>query len=43
MQMGLNRFSAHEVINKLDKKDLINIFKYFGDEKNAKKIAKINY
>ena len=31
MKMGLNRFSAHEVINKLDKTDLINIFKFFGE------------
>ena len=40
MKMGLNRFSAHEVINKLDKIDLTNIFKFFGEEKNAKKITK---
>ena len=39
MKMGLNQFSAHEVINKLDKEDLTKIFKYFGDEKNAKKIS----
>ncbi len=40
MKMGLNRFSAHEVIHKLDKEDLTKIFKYFGDEKDAKKISK---
>ena len=40
MKMGLNRFSANEVINKLDKIDLTNIFKFFGEEKNAKKITK---
>ena len=40
MKLGLNSFSADEVINKLDQKDLELIFKYFGDEKNAKKIAK---
>ena len=39
MKMGLNRFSAHEVINKLDKEDLTKIFKYFGDEKDAKRIS----
>ena len=39
MRMGLNSFSAHDVINKLDKKELSNIFKYFGDEKDARKIA----
>ncbi len=39
MKMGLNTFSAHEVINKLDKSDLAKIFKYFGDEKDARKIA----
>ncbi len=39
MKMGLNRFSAHEAINKLDKEDLTKIFKYFGDEKDAKKIS----
>ena len=39
MKMGLNRFSADEVINKLDKADLTKIFKYFGDEKDAKKIS----
>ena len=39
MRMGLNSFSAHDVINKLDKKELSNIFKYFGHEKDARKIA----
>ena len=39
MKMGLNSFSAHEVINKLDKEKLTKIFKYFGDEKDARKIA----
>ena len=40
MKMGLNLFSAHEAINKLDKDDLTKIFKYFGDEKDAKKISR---
>ena len=39
MQMGLNDFSAKEVINRLDEKDLEKIFKFFGEEKYAKKIA----
>ena len=39
MTLGLNDFSAKEVINKLTSNDLQKIFKYFGDEKEAKKIA----
>ena len=39
MQMGLNSFSAHDVINKLDILELTKIFKFFGEEKEAKKIA----
>ena len=39
MQMGLNDFSAKEAINRLDEKDLEKIFKFFGEEKYAKKIA----
>ena len=39
MQMGINDFSAKEVINKLDLKELEKIFKFFGDEKEAKRIA----
>ena len=39
MRLGLNDFSAHEVINKLGSNDLQKIFKYFGEEKEAKKIA----
>ena len=37
--MGLNEFSAKEVINKLGQKELEKIFKFFGDEKEAKRIA----
>ena len=33
MKMGLNDFSAKDVINKLDQKELGQIFKYFGEEK----------
>ena len=36
MRMGLNEFSAKEAINKLDGKNLIRIFKSFGDERDAK-------
>ena len=39
MQLGINEFSAKDVINKLDLKDLEKIFRYFGEEKEAKKIA----
>jgi len=41
MKMGLNEFSAKDVINKLELKELEKIFKFFGDEKEAKKIASI--
>ncbi len=39
MRMGLNEFSAKEVINKLGQKELEKIFKFFGGEKEAKRIA----
>ena len=39
MQMGINDFSAQDVINKLDVLELEKIFKFFGEEKEAKKIA----
>ena len=37
--MGLNKFSAKEAVNKLDSLELEKIFKYFGEEEEAKKIA----
>ena len=40
MQMGLNNFSAEDVINKLDEKELERIFKVFGEEKESKYIAR---
>ena len=40
MKMGLNDFSAKDVINNLDQKELQQIFKYFGEEKNSKLISK---
>ena len=39
MKMGINEFSAKEVINNLEKKELENIFKFFGEEKESKKIS----
>tara|TARA_B100000767_G_scaffold273184_1_gene302641 strand:+ start:832 stop:1842 length:1011 start_codon:yes stop_codon:yes gene_type:complete len=39
MQMGINEFSAKDAINKLDASELAKIFKFFGEEKEAKKIA----
>ena len=39
MKMGLNKFSAKDAIENLDKNDLYKIFKFFGDEKDSKKIA----
>ena len=40
MQMGLNNFSAEDAINKLDAKELDKIFKFFGEEKESKFIAR---
>ncbi len=40
MQLGLNAFSAEDVVNKLDEKELEKIFKFFGDEKEAKYISR---
>ena len=39
MKMGINNFSAFETINQLDEIKLFKIFKYFGDEKDSKRIA----
>ena len=36
MMMGLNDFSAKEVINNLEAKEIEKILKYFGDENDAK-------
>jgi 16S rRNA (cytosine1402-N4)-methyltransferase len=40
MQMGLNKYSAGDVVNKLEEKELEKIFKFFGDEKESKFIAR---
>ena len=39
MQMGLNNFSASDAINNLDVHELEKIFKFFGEELEAKRIA----
>ena len=40
MSMGLNDFSALEVVNNLSETHLKSIIKVLGDEKEANKIAK---
>ena len=40
MKMGLNNYSAEDAINKLDEKELEKIFKFFGEEKESKFIAR---
>ena len=40
MQMGLNNYSAEDVVNKLEEEELEKIFKFFGDEKESKFIAR---
>jgi len=40
MQMGLNNYSAEDVVNKLDEKELEKVFKFFGEEKESKFIAR---
>ena len=39
MEMGINEYSAYDVINTLDKDDLFKIIKILGEEKDAKIIA----
>ena len=39
MRMGINKFSAFDVLNKLNQNQISSILKYFGDEKDHKKIA----
>jgi len=39
MQMGINKYSAYDVVNSLDKKNLSKIIKILGEEKDSKKIA----
>jgi len=39
MEMGINDYSAYDVINSLDKEHLASIIKILGDEKEGKRIA----
>ena len=39
MKMGINDFSAKDAINNLNEDKLEKIFKYFGEEKESKRIA----
>ena len=40
MKMGFNNFSADDVVNKLEQKDLARIFRVFGEENNSNIISK---
>ena len=40
MKMGFNKFSAQDIVKKLSANNLEKIFKYFGEEKNSKLIAR---
>ena len=40
MRLGLNSFSADDIVNKLSQKDLELIFKYFGEDKDSRIISK---
>jgi len=39
MKMGINKYSAYDVVNTLDKKNLANIIKILGQEKDGRIIA----
>ena len=39
MEMGINKYSAYDVINTLDKEYLTKIIKVLGEERDGKKIA----
>ena len=39
MEMGINDYTAYDVVNTLDKEYLSTIIKVLGDEKDGKKIA----
>ena len=40
MKMGLNKFSAQDIIKKLSANELEKIFKNYGEEKHSKIISK---
>ena len=41
MRLGINEISAYEVINRYEKKDLIRVFKEYGEIENPSKLADI--
>ena len=41
MTMGKNNVTAHDIVNKLNQKDLRNIFSLFGEDKDSGLIAKL--
>ena len=41
MTMGKNNVTAHDIVNKLDLKDLRNLFNLFGEDKDSGLIAKL--
>ena len=40
MKMGCNKFSARDIVKKLSASNLEKIFKFFGEEKNSRPIAR---
>ena len=40
MKMGYNKYSAHDIVQKLSANNLEKIFRYFGEEKKSKLIAR---
>ena len=40
MRMGINDFSANDIISTMDENNLSRVFKIFGDERYSKKIAR---
>ena len=40
MRMGINNFSADDVVSNMDENDLTKVFQVFGDERYSKKISK---
>ncbi len=40
MKMGINNFSANDIISHMDENNLAKVFKVLGDEKYSKKIAR---
>ena len=40
MKMGINDFSANDIISNMDEDNLTKVFKLFGDERYSKKIAR---